>query len=538
MGTFLRHSSCPHCGSRDAYAVYSGGDAFCFSCHERDAIAYGGDGTGGYKRMTGELIPGAELEVKPLPARKLLKNTCAAYDYSVAKYKNEWVHVAPYYHRGKLAGQHLRTAAKDFKWLGSSKNLELFGQRIWPSGSNQRIVVTEGEIDAMSIAQVFGLKLPVVSIPSGVGSAKKAIAENLEYLSGFPQVILAFDNDKPGQDALNEVVHLFPPGQVGLFTYPEGIKDANELLMAGEGQRIIDGVMRCRPYRPDGIISGIDLWNDITSPDESGFDTLYPGLTSYFKGLRKGELYLFTAGSGVGKTTFVREISYDFLTRHKLKIGVLALEESKKRVGRAYCGIHLNKPITISRAGVTTAQLEEAFKATVGSGRFWMYDHWGSTDLDGLLGKLRWLAVGAGVDWIVLDHISIVVSGLDEVAESERKLIDKLMTRNRSLIEETGVGMLAIVHLKRPESGKESWNEGKQIRLTDLRGSGGLEQLSDGVIAQERDQQGDHADTSFVRVLKNRPIGKTGLCDTLVYNHETGRLLPEVAMSFGMKGDF
>jgi twinkle protein len=176
--------------------------------------------------------------------------------------------------------------------------------------------------------------------------------------------------------------------------------------------------------------------------------------------------------------------------------------------------------------GLTQYELEQAFKDTVGNGRFWMLDHWGSYDIDSLIGKLRYMAVGLGVDWIVLDHISIVVSGLDEVAESERKLIDKLMTKMRSLVEETGVGILAIVHLKRVDDAKSNFNEGKQVRLTDLRGSAALEQIPDGVIAAERNQQGDNPDVMTLRVLKNRPIGKTGVADQLLYHHDTGRLLP------------
>ena len=99
------------------------------------------------------------------------------------------------------------------------------------------------------------------------------------------------------------------------------------------------------------------------------------------------------------------------------------------------------------------------------------------------------------------------------------------MTRLRSLIEETGILVLAVVHLKRPDKGK-SYNEGRPVSLTDLRGSGSLEQVSDVVVSLERDQQGDEPDTATVRVLKNRPLGITGLAGTVRYDRETGRLLP------------
>ncbi|MFR4119856.1 MAG: DnaB-like helicase C-terminal domain-containing protein [Bilophila wadsworthia] len=186
---------------------------------------------------------------------------------------------------------------------------------------------------------------------------------------------------------------------------------------------------------------------------------------------------------------------------HGLTLGVMALEENPARNARRYLGIHLNKPLHLpaAHASVPEADLKAAFDAVMGNGKWYIYDHFGSSDIDTLLSKLRYLAVGLGCKAIVLDHISIVVSGLDESeGESERKIIDKLMTRLRSLIEETGILVLAVVHLKRPDKGK-SYNEGRPVSLTDLRGSGSLEQVSDVVVSLERDQQGDEPDEATIR---------------------------------------
>lgn len=523
MGRFLRHSWCPHCASRDAYSLYADGSAWCFACHRRDAVAYGGDGTGGYKRMAKELIePG---EARELKARKILKSTCEAYGYTIGECEGKPCQIAPYYKNRKLVAQHLRFSDKTFKWLGKPQAVELFGQHRFPPGSFPRIILTEGEIDAMSVSQTFGMKCPAVSIPSGAGGAKQAVADNLEYLNSFQEVVLAFDCDEAGEKARLDVIPLLQPGRVKLFNYPEGVKDANELLQQGQSQMIIKGVTQANPYRPGGIISGTDLWETLITEPTPGYTTHYPLLDAKLHGFRKGELYLWTAGSGLGKSTAVNEIGHWFLTQHNLKLGVVALEESKRRTVERYVGIELNKPIHISRTDVTMADLEKAFKATVGSERFWLYDHWGSSDIEVLLGKLRYLVLGCGVDWIVLDHISIIVSGLDEIGESERKTIDRLMTHLRSLIEETGVGVQAVVHLKRPTQGP-SYNEGRRVTITDLRGSGGLEQMSDVIISVEGNQYGKAPDERVLRVIKNRPIGQLGVADTLLFNHTTGRLLP------------
>jgi twinkle protein len=150
----------------------------------------------------------------------------------------------------------------------------------------------------------------------------------------------------------------------------------------------------------------------------------------------------------------------------------------------------------------------------------WFYNHFGSLESKNLITKLRYLATVCKVDFILLDHVSIVTSGIESSSEGERKDIDILMTRLRQLIEETGVGVQAIVHLKRTQ---KNFNEGDQVSLNDLRGSASLEQLSDNVIALERNQQGDNPTQVRLRVLKCREMGDLGEADLINYNRQTGR---------------
>jgi twinkle protein len=144
-------------------------------------------------------------------------------------------------------------------------------------------------------------------------------------------------------------------------------------------------------------------------------------------------------------------------------------------------------------------------------------------DIDVLLAKIRYMAKGLQVDFLILDHVSIVVSGF--ASDDERKNLDMLMTKLRSLVEETGIGVIAISHLRRPPDG--SYNEGKQVSLSSLRGSAGIEQLSDTVVALERDQQAEEGvkDISTIRVLKNRTVGILGEAGKVKYIHDTGRLV-------------
>ena len=98
------------------------------------------------------------------------------------------------------------------------------------------------------------------------------------------------------------------------------------------------------------------------------------------------------------------------------------------------------------------------------------------------------------------------------------------MTNLRLFVEQTGVGLITVAHLRR-NNNKDSFNDGGSVSLTDLRGSSALEQLADVVIASERNQQGDDSNVTQLRLLKNRPYGVVGPAGKLNYCHERGRLL-------------
>jgi twinkle protein len=127
--------------------------------------------------------------------------------------------------------------------------------------------------------------------------------------------------------------------------------------------------------------------------------------------------------------------------------------------------------------------------------------------------------------WIFLDHLSILVSGNEEFGD-ERKSIDVLMTKLRSLVEETGIALLLVSHLRRP-AGDRGHEDGREVSLSHLRGSASIAHLSDSVIAMERNQQADdehEANTTTIRILKNRYTGDTGIACYLFYDKETGRM--------------
>lgn len=522
MADFIMHAPCPACGSSDGLAVYSDESTYCWVCKKATQPGGGLQHSRKRERVPSDLIE--EGEAQALKKRGLSRETCEKWRYTVGRYKGKKVQIANYRSlKGNVVAQKVRFADKSFVFLGDAKKAGLYGQHLWRD-SGRRVVITEGELDALSVSQLQSNRWPVVSVPNGAPAAAKAIREQLEWIEQFDEVIFCFDNDQQGQDAVAECAELLTPGKAKIAKLP--LKDASDMLQAGRGKELMDALWGAKVFRPDGIVSGDDITvDDLLETSTRGYDLPYEKMTETMHGLRKGELTLFTAGTGVGKTTIVREIGYHLTRQHGMKLGNIFLEESFKKTAQGYVAIHHNIPLGVLREKPDTLTREqwEATREEIIKGRMHFYDHFGSLESENLVSKLRYLAVGLECDFIILDHISMVVSGQAGSGQGERKDIDVLMTNLRSLIEQTGVGILAIVHLKQPDG--TAHEEGGRVRLSELRGSGTLKQIPDTVVALERDQQSSESNVAQVRVLKNREFGTTGPAGKVAYAADTGRLL-------------
>lgn len=504
------HTSCPDCGSSDALTENEDGSTKCFSCGIFKPSRASTPNTNTHTHNM-EMIEG---ESQDLVKRNIPQNICKKYGYTVGENRSKLCQIANYKDStGKLVGQKLRYPDKSFETVGTVKTL--FGMHLF--GKGKRITITEGELDAMSVSTVFNGKWAVVSVPSGAQSAMNSIKHNLEYLNNFDEIVLMFDMDEVGVAAAKKCAAVLPVGKAFIASLPA--KDPNALLMENRGAEIIQAFWDATQYRPDGIVAGEDMW-DIVSKTEIVDSADYPfeGLNKITRGLRIGEITTFCAGSGVGKSAVCREIAYH-LIKNDEKVGYIALEESIKRSAQGIMGLAINKTLHLGTE-VKEEDLKKAFDMTIGSGNFVTYDHWGSIESDNLINRIRYMNKGLGCKWIFLDHVSIVVSGQEG---DERKMLDMLMTKLRSLVEEIGVGMILVSHLKRPEG--RGFEEGRETTLGHLRGSAGLGQLSDMVIGLERNQQDEEAkNDTTIRILKNRFSGETGVACTLEYNTKTGRL--------------
>jgi twinkle protein len=372
----------------------------------------------------------------------------------------------------------------------------------------------------------------MVSLPSGAAAARKSIQRALPWLQGYEEIVLFFDNDEAGRKATEEAASVLPPGKTKIARL-ESYKDASDALQVNDTEAIRRAIWDAKPYRPDGIVDGKSLLDLVTTPNPP-CDHKYPfdGLQRLLHGIRYGELVTITAGSGIGKSSFCRELATSLLQRGE-RVGYLALEESNRRTALGLMSAAVGKSLHLGNHDRST--LTDAYQSTLANWNLFLFDGFGSFDPDVIYNRIEYLACGLDTKVVFLDHLSILLSGLDG---DERRMIDTTMTKLRSLVERTGIALFLVSHLRRT-SNDTNHEEGARVTLGQLRGSAAIAQLSDGVIALERDQQADRGcSATTVRVLKNRYSGEVGVACQLVYDLDTCKFTETEADDFNPTTDF
>ena len=536
------------------------GDGPCPRCREN-----GGDKTGnhlihfkdggkhctrcGHTEINGEarvLDEGeADLDIKTvedvqklpffgLPHRKISVEACEEYGVRT-EFNDMGEAVAWYYPHtvdGRITGYKRKTVDKQRTVsIGDTKAGELFGG----GTTNTRgkfCVITEGEEDALSVwdtlrqhSDLVNWKPAVFSLAHGAAAALRDVSNNLERLEGFERVVLCFDEDGPGRQAVDVVAPLLA-GRAYITKLDR--KDANEMVLEGLASDLKWAVLsNAKRYQPDGIVNGADTWErwqHSSNMECIAYPEDWVDLNKRTYGFRPGTVVTFTSGTSVGKTQLLRELKYHLWKNTTYPIADISLEEDVGDTVGGLMALHMGQRIHLPDVHVEEAHAREVHKQLFGDGRFSFYDHFGGMDDSNLFNKLRFFGA-TGHRFIFLDHLSIVVS--EYAAEGgERERIDTVMTKLAKIAKELEVVIFIVVHLRK-ESGLRSFEQGAIPSLDDLRGSGSLKQLSWDVIALSRDQQHPIEvcrNTSKITVLKCRFTGSTGEAGYLLFNTVTGRM--------------
>jgi twinkle protein len=394
---------------------------------------------------------------------------------------------------------------KEFFWSKNGNETTshgLFGRDKFAVGSHKYVTVTEGELDALSFYQV--LHSPVVSVQSA-SSAMRDCTVDRAFLNSFERIYLSFDSDQAGREALRSVAKLFDYNKIRVVKFTTR-KDPNEFLQASELDELRNIWENAKQYLPDSIVSSLDEFKKIIEEvPKWGMSYPFPTLTQMTYGIRRSESVLITAQEGVGKTELMHAIEHKLLTETNDNVGAIYLEEPKRRHLQALAGVELRKPVHLPDSGCTSSELVSAIEKVVRvDDRLHVYSHFGSDDPEVLLDTIRFLVSARGCVYILLDHISMVVSGLS--GEDERKALDYLSTRLEMMVKELDFALIMVSHV----------NDNGQTR-----GSRFISKIADVRIDAVRDLLSPDdllRNTTFLTVAKNRFGMKTGPAGKLVFD--------------------
>ena len=534
-GVAKTHQSCPICTHNDCVTVFSNGTAWCHShCIEGKDKPFKYNQETIETKATQKIISAdnSRYSFGALTDRKIAEDTARKYGVKVTyNYEGKIAeHMYPFYSENTLTATKIRTVStKDFRWTGSATEAGLFGEHLFKSGGKY-LLITEGECDAMASYELMGSKWPVVSIKGGAGSAVKDIKNSLDFVEGFEFVVICFDKDKAGREASKEVARILKPGKAKIMNLPDGFKDPNDMLEANEHQKFLQSFWDSKVYTPSGVINISELRKKFHDREQRE-SVPYPwqGLNKKLYGLRQGELITLTGGTGLGKSSVTRELEHHLIMNTTDNVGVISLEEDWRRTVDGILSIEANARLYIDqeREKFSKEELDDLFSVLYdgeNKNRVWVHAHFGTNSIEEIFSKLRFIIIGCECRWVVIDHLHMLVSAVHE--GDERRAIDDIMTRLRSIVEETGAGLILVSHLRRVSSDK-GHEQGIEVSLSHLRGSQSIAQLSDCVIALERNQQSDdeeESNTTRLRVLKSRYTGDVGIASSLIYDHATGRL--------------
>jgi len=523
------HVPCLSCSSSDGRAIREDGSSFCFVCStnfklKEDTYNMYEPEQQVYSRETVEEVK--NYSSFALKSRGISQQVVDHFQVkmSVDSDGKPLAHFYPYMKDGRIVAYKTRTLPKTFSAIGDMKETELFGQS--QCGGGKTLVVTEGELDAMAMAQAnlekYNRIFPVVSLPNGAQSLK-ALLLNRDYLNQFESVILMFDMDEVGQASISEAARMVGIGKVKIAKLPE--KDPCEVLQKKGANELINCMWNAQQWSPAGVLMGEAIWErfqERKNIKSVPYPPCLSGLNDKLEGIRHGEITLFTSGTGSGKSTVIKEIILDLLENTEEKVGLISLEESVGDTAEKLISMSLKKSI-LGPPPISDEELREGFDKVFADERLVLLDHQGSVSDDSLLDKIEYMAL-MGCKYLVLDHITIAVSeGNGKLSGNEA--VDKLMSDLLKIVKQNNVWLGLISHLRKSQG--KSFEEGELPSIDDIKGSGSIKQISFDIIAFARNliaEEEYERNTIKLRVLKSRFTGRTGDAGSASFNPKTSRL--------------
>lgn len=537
----IKEGPCPQCRLEGAdntgnnLKTYEDGKTWCFRCNDKQLLGEG-------------FVEGDFLE---MPTRGIKEDTCRKANFKIGKYtgylkvretgkqkyfKDRWVQIASWYDKGKLVAQKIRDEDKNFKFIGNAKNLDLWGIHDYQPTDKLFIVITGGEIDRLSVMQAQGLQYPVVSPPSGEGSAFNAIKKNLKILMQYKYVVLALDNDEAGIKAMHKAVELFDVDRVRIATWPA--KDANEVLLEEDGpKKIADALWNAKICAPERIVTIKDIKDLVLQQPQFGLPYPWESMTKITYGCQWGEIHVIVGANGIGKTEFIKDIIFHFL-KQDIKTGIFSFEQRPEDTARRLVGAKLGIKLHLPGSEWPEDKIKEELDKL--DEKVYLYKEAGGIDIDELIRSISYEAKAKQVKIFVIDNLRGIGLKNNEEANTFMRKVQTLASNLQiniyllshvnkdSIRQSTHVGFSSLVEKPHDQLSEDKikdtmnkfkldWEDGRIPGTINIDGPSVIADLAHYVWSLARNKNSENRDEARILRVKACKTRLDGLNSGLVF---------------------
>jgi twinkle protein len=476
----------PHiCGTKRGLQVFLESDGrytgYCYSCNTYVKDPYA-DFDDGYsppkpsiksKEETQKELNGiARFPQEALPLEKITEETVKhfgvrlGFDQETASEVRS--HYYPYFQEEELLAFQVKILPtsehpKKFFSVGEFDKCDPFGWKEAKAAGGRKLFITEGQKDCMALWQVLktsgkGEYTPaVISLPNGVKSVDK-MARYIKDFDRWAEVVLCFDMDDKGKDAVKRFCKLYPISKVA--TIP--LKDAHDMLMAGREQELFQAVMfRAKTQLSDKLKRSSEVWDLASQRPKEGISWPWSSLTAMTRGIRRGEGSYWGAGVKMGKSCIVNEIGAHLIVEHNLPVFFCKPEEENHITAQKLAGVATNAVFHDPRKEFDMEAFERGKRLI--DDKAIMYGEYGKVEWTDLKREIRYVTQAEGVQDVIIDPITCLTVGMGS-GEANERLVE-IASELASMSKELHFTYYVFCHLNAPQSGLPHERGGKVLSM-------------------------------------------------------------------------
>jgi twinkle protein len=437
----------------------------------------------------------------------------------------------PYLRDGEIVNVKYRSADKSFKQVkGGEKCLYRFDTIQGLADGREALIITEGEIDALSLAEC-GFQA-VTSVPDGAPSpGAKNYRTKFSYLDSaeellerYDSIIIAVDNDPPGKALEKELSRRLGIEKCRRLEYPAGCKDINEVLTNHGVEAVRAVIDAAKPFPVEGLYDVADITADVIELHRDGFQrglsTGWKSLDAYYT-VRPCEMTIVTGMPGSGKSNWLDALMVNLHHRHDWSFALCSPENWPLQRHMASL-LEKMKGKPFARMGafgqprMDESEVKQTLKALEGAFSFIMPKEDEMT-IDAVLSKVKAAIFRNGIKGFVLDPWNELDHSRDK-GLSETEYISQALTKVRRFVRMYDVHAWIVAH---PTKLMKDQNGNYPVpTLYDISGSAHWYNKADNGISVYRHMEGDKT-SIYIGKVRFKEVGQRGVAD-MRYERDTG----------------